>query len=81
MREEQFSVVAIDTETPWWKRTVDALNGVLASPRVRWAATAGVIGIVFLSLTLSLLPDNPSPGPEGPQLPVDRHEPEMGGIS
>lgn len=80
IRSEQLAPSPTRRATPWWKPLVKGARGMLTSPRLRWVATAGVIGIVFLSLTLSLLPGNPPGSDEAPPLPVDRHEPQMGGI-
>lgn len=80
IREAQLEPAASAPPTPWWKPIAAGIARVLTSPNVRWAATASVIGIVFLSLTLSLLPGNSPNVDEAPPLPADRHEPEMGGI-
>lgn len=80
IRGKELTSTASEAASPWWKPLADGVRGVLTSPRVRWVATAGVIGIVFLSLTLSLLPGNPPGSDDAPPLPVDRHEPQMGGI-
>ena len=80
LRQEQLVRTDDTPATPWWKPMTDAIGHVLPTPRVRWAATIGVIAFLFFSLTLSLLPGNPPGGEDPPPLPFERHEPRGGGI-
>lgn len=79
LREEQLTPAAQPT-TAWWAPILEALQDVVTSPRVRWGATIGVIGIVLFSLTLSLLPGDPPSSDDSAPLPVERHEARGGGV-
>lgn len=70
----------VEPSIAWWKRAVDVITNVIVSPRVRWVATVGIVGLVFFSLTMSLIPQAPPDGNEPPPLPIKRDNPPMGGI-
>lgn len=79
IRQEQLAPAAA-ASSPWWQPISEAVSRTLATPHLRRAATVGVIGIVFLSLAFSLMPDGPPNTDNSPPLPVERHEPRGGGI-
>lgn len=84
IREEQLAPTEEASTSPWWQQiqdTVGTVGSILTAPRLRRrVATIGVIGIIFLSLVLSLLPGSPPSSDNSPPLPVERHGPDGGSI-